>query len=214
MNSRRVFFIMIVIFALLVAALFGTVALSNNFLKAQSDKLVAAKLDQQSLNEQQSALIKAKKDLEKYSELKDIARAIVPQDKDQAKAVREIVQLADESGVSIESITFDDSSLGQKAAAPAASSENKTETAAAKPTATPVTQAKPVPGISGVYSIPITIISTKNNNQFSNFINFLSKLENNRRTAHVEKVSITPGTTPSGFEYINFSLTVSIFVKP
>lgn len=216
MNSRKVYFIMLGVVVLLIGALLGTVVLGNNFLKKQSETLLASKLDRQSLNEQQTALVKAKKDLEKYSELRDIARAIVPQDKDQAKAVREIVGFADETGVSLESITFDDSSLGQKAAAPvAASSEDKApETPVAKPTAPPITQAKPVEGIPGVYSLPIEIVSTKNNNQFNNFINFLAKLENNRRTAQVEKVSITPGTTPGGQEYINFSLTVNIFVQP
>ena len=215
MNSRKVYFIMLAVLVLLIGALIGTVVLGNNYLKKQSDSLLAAKLDQQSLNEQQTALIKAKKDLEKYRELRDIARAIVPQDKDQAKAVREIVRFADETGVSLESITFDDSSLGQKAAAPAPAAGGEGQAAAsepvAKPKTPPITQAQPVAGIPGVYSLPIEIVSTKNIN---NFINFLSKLENNRRTAQVEKVSITPGTTASGQEYINFSLTVNIFVQP
>jgi septum formation inhibitor MinC len=218
MNSRKVYFIMLAVLVLLIGALLGTVVMGNNYLKNQSDSLLAAKLDQQSLNEQQTALVKAKKDLEKYRELRDIARAIVPQDKDQAKAVREIVRFADETGVGLESITFDDSSLGQKAAAPAPAAGGETQTAAsepaAKPKTPPITQAQPVAGIPGVYSLPIEIVSTKNTNQFNNFINFLSKLENNRRTAQVEKVSITPGTTASGQEYINFSLTVNIFVQP
>lgn len=216
MNSRKFYFVMLGLFILLVGALVVTVVLGNNHLKKQSDGLLAAKIDQRSLNEQQTALVKAKKDLEKYSDLKDIARAIVPQDKDQAKAVREIVRLADETGVTLESITFDDSSLGQKPATPvAAPGEGQTAaTPTAKPATPPITQAKPVEGIPGVYSLPIEIVSTKNNNQFNNFINFLAKMENNRRTAQVEKVSITPGTTASGQEYINFTLTVNIFVKP
>ena len=218
MNSRKVYFIMLAVLVLLIGALLGTVVMGNNYLKKQSDSLLAAKLDQRSLNEQQTALVKAKKDLEKYRELRDIARAIVPQDKDQAKAVREIVRFADETGVGLESITFDDSSLGQKTATPAAAAGGEGQAAAgepaAKPKTPPITQAKPVEGIPGVYSLPIEIVSTKNTNQFNNFINFLSKLENNRRTAQVEKVIINPGTLPNGQEYINFSLTVNIFVQP
>lgn len=217
MNSRKVYFIMIGVLVILAGALVGTVIVGNTYLKKQSDSLVAAKLEQQSLNAQQTALIKAKKDLEKYRDLKSIARAIVPQDKDQAKAVREIVGFAQESGVTLESISFDDSTLGQAAAAPAATvpGEKTTPTAAAATATTPaITQAKPVPGIPGVYSVPIEIISTKNNNKFPNFLTFLGKLENSRRTAQVEKVSITPGRTTTGVEYINFSLTVNVFVKP
>lgn len=219
MNSRKMFFVMAGVLTLLICGLLTVVVVGNAYLARQSKELVAAKLDEKSLNEQQTALIKAKKDLQKYSELQGIARAIVPQDKNQAEAVREIVRFADESGVKLESITFDDSTLGQAPAAPApapageggSAATGQTPTAPAKP---PITQAKPAEGIPGVYTVPIVIGSTKNNNQFENFINFLSKMENNRRTAHVEKVSITPGTTPSGLEYINFSLTVNIFVKP
>lgn len=215
MTSRKMYYVMISLQVILVGVLLGVVLLGNSYLKSQSDKLVAAKLDSTSLNEQQTALIKAKKDLEKYRELQDIAKSIVPQDKDQAKAVREIVGFAQESGVTLESITFDDSSLGQAAAAPAAPAPGGEATTSTPATAAPaVTQSKPVPGIPGVFSVPITIVSTKNNNQFSNFISFLSKLENSRRTAQVEKISITPGVTPAGQEYINFSLTVNIFVKP
>jgi len=215
MNSRKVYFVMIGIFVLLVGALIGTVVVGNQYLKTQSTKLVAAKLDQQSLNEQQTALIKAKKDLEKYDDLLAVAKGIVPQDKDQAKAVREIVSLAQDTGVSLESITFDDSTLGQASAAPAVVTKTGQEqTAAAKTAVSPVTQGKAVEGIPGVYSVPINIVSTKNNNQFPNFIAFLGKLETGRRTAQVEKVSITPGVTAGGFEYINFNLTVNIFVKP
>ena len=213
MTSRKVYFVMIATLVLLVGTMLATVVVGNKYLKKQSDKLFAAKLDQQSLNEQQSALIKAKKDLQKYGELRDIAQSIVPQDKDQAKAVREIVRFSEETGVSLESISFDDSTLGQAAAAPVV--KTGTETVATPKAATsPVTQAQPVEGIPGVYSVPITIVSTKNSNNFSNFLGFLGKLENSRRTAQVEKVSITPGRTTSGVEYINFSLTVNIFVKP
>jgi len=214
MNSKRTYFIMIGVFVLLVGLLGATVFLGNDYLKKQSDKLVAAKLDRMSLNEQQTALIKAKKDLEKYRELRHIARSIVPQDKDQAKAVREIVELANASGVTLESISFDDSTLGQPAATAAPKQTGQEQTPKSTTETPPITQAKPVEGISGVYSLPITIVSTKNNNQFPNLITFLSKLENNRRTAHVEKVTITPGQSNTGKEYINFSLIVNIFVKP
>lgn len=215
MNSRKVFYVMLGILGLLVVVLGISVVLGNSYLQRQSDKLLEAKLNTESLQEQQTALIKAEKDLETYSDLQQIAKSIVPQDKDQARAVREIVRLASESGVTLESITFDDSSLGQAPAAPNAPPENG-QPVTPQPSSpnTPVTQAQPVEGIQGVYRLPIEITSTKNNNQYNNFISFLSRLENNRRTAQVEKISIIPGQTPGGQGYINFSLTVNIFVKP
>lgn len=213
MNSRTVYYAMIVALILCLALLGAVVVYGNKYLKSQSTQLMSAKLDQKSLNEQQTALIKAKKDLQKYSELQQVAKGIVPQDKDQARAVREIVNAANASGVTLESITFDDSTLGATSTAPKPTTGQDTTPTKSKPTS-PLTQVQPVEGIKGVYSMPIAIVSTKNNNQFENFVNFLSRLENNRRTAQVEKVTITPGTTQTGKEYINFSLTVNIFVKP
>lgn len=210
MNSRKTFFVMVSVTVLLIGVLLASVIVGLKYLGTQSEALLAAKLDQQSLTEQQAALIKAKDDLIKYADLQKITESIVPQDKDQAKSVREIVRFADESGVTLESISFDDSTLGQQPAAPSAPADGQ-------PSATPapsLTQAKPVPNIPGVFSLPIIIQSTQNNNQFPNFLSFLEKLENNRRTAQVEKISITPGETPAGKKYINFTLTVNIFVKP
>jgi hypothetical protein len=213
MNSRKVYYGMIAALVLCIALLGAVVVYGNKYLHKQSTKLMSAKLDQKSLNEQQTALIKAKRDLQKYSELQQVAKGIVPQDKDQARAVREIVNAASASGVTLESITFDDSTLGAKSTTPAPATGQDKAPTKSKPTS-PLTQVEPVDGIAGVYSMPIAIVSTKNNNQFANFVNFLGRLENNRRTAHVEEVSITPGTTQSGKDYINFSLTLNIFVKP
>lgn len=212
------YFVMIGLLVLVTGLLLATVVMGDRLLKKQSDKLFAAKLDQMSLNEQQTALTKAKRDLEKYSGLLNVAKGIVPQDKNQAQAVREIVQFANESGTSIESISYDDSSLGQSSSTPTASASGSqpagaTTTPADTPTS-PVTQAKPVSGMTGVYSVPIEIVSAKEVNQFSNLVTFLSKLENNRRTAQVEKISIQSGKTSTGREYINFSLTVNNYVKP
>ncbi len=223
MNSRKLYYVMIGLVILMVGGFVSIVIAGNNYLGQQADKLFAAKLDQKSLNEQQTALIKAKRDLQQYQELRSIAKTIVPQDKDQARAVREIVRIAEESGVSLESITFDDSNLGRAPVAPAPAQGGEPTTSdqtpaqpssASQSSAPPVTQAQPVTGIPGLFQVPVTIISTKDGNQFDNFILFLSKLENNRRTAQVEKVNITTGRTQTGQPFINFSLTVNIFVKP
>lgn len=215
MNSRKMFFVMIVVSALLVGGLGLTLFYGNAYLKSQSQELLEAKLDRKSLNEQQSALIKAKKDLEKYQELYDITKTIVPQDKDQAKAVREIVRFADESGVKLKSIAFDDSTLGTSSTTPKTADDGNNGTGVQpNESKSPITQAEPVSGLEGVYSVPVTVISTDNVNQFDALVSFLSKLENNRRTAQVEKVNIVSGTIPGIGPYLNFTLTINIFVKP
>lgn len=218
MSSRKMYFVMCGLVALLVCLLLGVLVIGNNQLQRQSEQLKAAKLDQQSLSEQQTALVKAKRDIEKYAELRDVAKSIVPQDKDQARAVREIDRYARESGVALKSIAFDDSTLGQQPAQPKAQPQQEGQATTPTPQtqtppANPLTQAKPVPNIPGVYSMPIIITSADDVNRYPNFISFLSKLENNRRTAQVVKISITP-VTKNGTNYVNFVLELNLFVKP
>jgi hypothetical protein len=213
MNSKRVFFLMIGVCVLLSAAVLGVVVAGNNILKQQAEKLVDLKLEDRLLDEQQAALTKANQDILEYEELENIAKTVVPQDKDQARAVREIVALARESGISIATISFPSSNLGAKVAPakPAAEGEAPAK-AAAVPT---ITQAKPVEGVPGVYALEMTITpNAERQVSYYQLLDFLEKLENNRRTAQVTSVKITPITDDGDNPYVSFSLTLNIFVKP
>ena len=112
MTSRRVFFVMLGVLGLSFVLLIGGVVAGDVLLKKQSTKLLSLKEDNQVLDEQQKAVLQAKKDIEKYADLEKIAKAIVPQDKDQAKSVREIVSLAEANGVKVVNISFPNSTLG------------------------------------------------------------------------------------------------------
>ena len=213
MSSKKFNLIMIGLTVLLgvaiIAALFG----ANALLKQQSKKLYDLKKQSLILNQQQLNLVQAKKDITKYSELEREAKLIVPQDKDQAEAVREIVNIAKASNVSISSIIFPTSTLGT---GPASSSTTGTPPAATTQSSTstksPVTQTQQVTGLKGVYVMPITVQSTNNPVPYSNFVNFLSKLEQNRRTSQVSTISIQPlGTDPS---QVNFTLIINAYIKP
>lgn len=181
--------------------LLGTVVYYGNLsLKTESAKLVDLKATNQSLETQQTNLITAKRDLEKYSDIDEITQEIVPQDKDQARAVREIVTLAGQSGFELESITFPQSNLG------ASSTTDKTTSNAT------ISQAVPVKGIKGVYSLE-AVITPKGNIPYSQFLSFLEKLENNRRTAQVSSIRIEPATGGDS-EFISFTLNINLFLKP
>lgn len=183
---------------LLTLGLIGSTILVNSMLKKQSDKLVAVKLDNKLLDEQQTALLAARKTVQKYAELNKIAQTIVPQDKDQAKAVRELVKIADESGIKLGAISFPASTLGQKQV---------------KGTAAAETQVKPVKGISGVLALEVNVQQDTNNpTTYPNLINFLSKLESNRRTAQVTSVTVQP--TPKDRTKLTFNLVLNIYIKP
>lgn len=198
---------------LLCLVLIGVTVAGNVIFKKQSDKLVSVKAKGQVAEQQKVSLAQAKKDIEKYNDLDKIAKTVVPQDKDQAKTVREINKIAADSGITIQQITFATSNLGQAAPKQSTSSEegdsasqNKTQQ-----NATTISQVKPVEGINGVYSLEIVINSGDDPVSYYGFLEFLQKLEGNRRTAHVSEITVSPTENGSG---VTFTLKLNAYLKP
>jgi len=209
MNAKRVFWLMSGLVAILSGLAITGVVIGNVFLQKQSAKLFELKLQNSVLDEEQASLVQANKDVEKYAELEKIAKTIVPQDKDQANAVREIVSLADSSGVTLKSVTFPTSTLGQ-AAVVTPSTGGTTPKASQTPT---LTQVKAVDGIPGVFSMEISISSDDTKPiSYRAFLDFLTKLEQNRRTAQVSTISIQPNT--KALDSLSFNITVNVYIKP
>lgn len=203
MNSKRMFYVMCACLGIFTLAVVGSAYMATQLLKQQAVKLDGLKLKNEVLQHEQTSLIKAKQDIEKYRELERIAKSIVPQDKDQALTVREIVKIAGESGISPESITFPASTLGATkpgATAPAAGSTN-------------LTQLTPVKTLPGVYIQQITITqSDKGAVPYDKFIGFLARLEQNRRTAQVSNIVLQPSATNRNM--LAFTLTLDEYIKP
>lgn len=217
MTSKKMFFVMIGLVGLCAVLIIAAAVGGDLLLQKQSQKLVGLKLDNQVLEGQQTALSQAKKDLEKYSELETIAKQVVPQDKDQARATREIITIAAASGIKISSIGFPASTLGQalpKAAADAdASKTGSSSTTPTTPAAPAVSQVKPVSGIEGLYQLDITVTSDPTSPAtYAKLIDFLKRLEQNRRTAQVTQISITPDSLNR--TNLNFTLTITLYIKP
>lgn len=216
MNSKRMHVLMIGCVVVLFGGLLAVIYFGDQILQTKSKKLVELKLDNKVIDEQQIALRQANKDIEKYAELDKIARQIVPQDKDQAKTVREIMKIAEQSGIKLSAINFPASNLGQATpkAAPSSDDSNKNSgNTPAKPTTPPVTQVKPADGVPGLYTMEITIQQDSNKPiPYSRLIDFLSRLENNRRTAQVTSVTIQPNTQDRS--KLTFNLIVNVYIKP
>lgn len=225
MNSKKAYTITMGIFALLCISIFVTTFLSLKIISKESKKLVEIKLQNEVLDQQQKALVDAKKLANRYADLDKIARTIVPQDKDQAKVVRDIVEIARQTkadpnnprdpGINLENISFPASSLG--ATAPKTSSSASGSSSSSTPSSSTSnqkeTQVTPVSGIPGVYVMAINIVQDPDQPiSYDQLINFLEKLENNRRTAHVSNVEIKPKRENN--KYLNFSLTVNAYIKP
>lgn len=211
MNSKQLNRILLISLALLVLGLFGGTYLINGNLQKRSESVVKKRAEVYKLEQEQNSLVRAKKDVQTYRPLAQIAKNIVPQDKDQAQTVREIVGIAERNGISLGSITFPTSTLGQaavkstKGAKPAAGSGTSNNSA--------LSQLVPVSDIPGVYSLQIIVTSdTDSPVSYSKFLSFLDALEHNRRTALVSSISINPDEdNPNN---VAFTLTLDEYIKP
>lgn len=218
MTSKRLHTVLLAGLALLFLGLIGGTYATNKLLTSQADKLTALKAKSMALDQEQLSLSRAKKDIKKYDSLDKIAQAVVPQDKNQAEAVREIVNIAAANDVSLASISFPASTLGSLPGGVAAPSASGSAAAGPTPSAGSskagsLSQLTPLKNIPGVYQLPITIKGDTNNPvQYEKFINFLSDLEHNRRTAQVETITLQP--TIGNRDYVTFELTLSEYIKP
>lgn len=200
MTPKRLFYLLLITVSLLFIATISTGYVANSVLSQQAEKLRQLKAESEATRELQSLLQKNKSDIKRYSDLNEIAKAVVPQDKDQALTVREIVKIANDSGITnLTSINFPASTLGG--------------TASGGSQAGGLSQVIPVKGISGVYLLPITVtVDSSNPVSYSQFTTFLQRLEQNRRTAQVSEITITPD--PKNPSTIAFVITLNEYIKP
>ena len=200
MKAKQLYFVLIALVVLLLGGFLGVAYGANKLMSRQAQKLSKLRADSTALDDEQVSLSKNKQDVAKYGELNTIAETIVPQDKDQAEAVREIVNLAAQSGIGkLSSIVFPSSELGNIAAG---THENPD-----------LTQLVAVKGMPGVYQLQITITqSTSDEVDYGQFTTFLSKLEQNRRTAQVSSITVQPDVTHPG--KVAFTLVINEFIKP
>jgi hypothetical protein len=199
LDSRKLCFGLIALLILLGAGFIMSTREANALLEHKSAALVNLKAENLAAVDQQAQLDVDKSDVSKYAELNTIAESVVPQDKDQAEAVQEIVNLATESGIpKLSSIAFPPSTLG---------------TGASSGSTKGLTQVSTVKGIPGVYDLQITVSQASGSPvSYANFITFLSKLEQNRRTAEVNSINVQPEDSNPG--QIAFTLVIDEYIRP
>lgn len=205
MNSKRAHLVFIVVIGLLLLGLLAGAAGVNKLLTKKSQELVALKAQSQALSQQQVSLRTAKQDIKKYAELEKIAKTVVPEDKNQAEAVREIVNIAAAHNVKLASVTFPASTLGTSPTGTAKPSANSQKDK--------LSQLEPVKNIPGVYLLVITVSGDANQPvSYNNFIAFLTDLEHNRRTAQVNSITLQPSAGNPNL--LTFSLDLNGYIKP
>lgn len=205
MSSKKLYYILVGLVCLLTIGLvFGTYQ-ANKLLTSRANTLTKLKATSLALEEQQQSIKDSKRDIAKYAELDKIAKSVVPEDKDQAQTVREIVKIADKYDIKLAAISFPASTLGtSKTGAPTTSTNTK---------AAALSQLVSVKNIPGVYQLQINVQSDSANPvSYSNFVNFLSALERNRRTAQVSSINLEPNALNRNL--LAFTLTLNQYIKP
>lgn len=194
MKSRQLFFGLTALVLLLSLGVVGAGVGANTLLATKSNELSKLKAKEQVMDDTQANLNRSKSDLKRYAELNDIAKTIVPQDKDQTQTVREIVKIAKDSGINhLSSVTFPSSTLGTIGSSA-------------------LTQLTLVKGMAGVYTLPITVaVNEESAVSYSQLIAFLNGLEQNRRTAQVASLTLTPS---EGSSNIAFTIVINEYIKP
>lgn len=216
MTSKRLYMVLLGCIGLLAVALVAGTYGTRSLLASRAQALTKLKAQSAALDQEQLSLKKAQKDIKTYADLVKITKAVVPEDKDQAEAVREIVNIAADNSIDLASITFPASSLGGTATGSTVASPTTTSiptAASGNSKSGALSQLTPVKGISGVYAQQITVTSSiARPVPYSKFINFLSALEHNRRTAQVNTISIQPDKNNSGL--LSFTLGLNEYIKP
>ena len=199
MNSKRLNWILMGGLGLLVIGLIASAYKVNVMLSKEALHVTDLKAKSLALTKEQDILNNAKQDLAKYSSLNQIAKSVVPQDKNQADAVREIVNIAQANGISLSAINFPASTLGS--------------TSSGTATTFSTSQLVAVANIPGVYQLTITVVGDSNKPvAYDKFISFLNALEHNRRTAQVSTMTIQPSSTDKNL--LTFILTLNEYIKP
>ena len=215
MNAKRTYYLLIGLTVVILMATVGVLYLASSLLSKNSQKLVEYKAENAGIEQSKKIYNKAAIDLKKYQPLKAAVDEALPKEKDQAKAVKEIYQIASETGIQIEEIKFTDSTLGQKAkpttTTPTDNSSASTAPKESTPATPSITQAKPIKNISGVLGIEMTLKIKPNTTggtiDYNRFINFIDQLSLNRRSVQITNVTIAPKLKSA-------ELTTLIFVKP
>lgn len=208
MNSKQLHSLLLTTIGILIITLIGGAYITNLKLTKRADSLLALKARNMALSEQQLSLTKAKKDIKQYAGLKKITQSIVPEDKNQAAAVREIVAIAAANKISLAGFNFPASTLGNTTIATPGVAAPKANAQTGK-----LSQLTPVKNIPGVYNLLITVQGdTTKPVTYNKFVSFLDALEHNRRTAQVSAITIAPNADNRNL--ISFTLSLNEYIKP
>src|SRR4051812_28054755 len=98
MTAQRLRLILLAMLGLGIVIFLASASLGLSKLSAKSEDMVGLKNQSQLLEAQLDSLTSAKKEIQQFGYFKEIAKTVIPADKDQARAVLDLSQFADQSG--------------------------------------------------------------------------------------------------------------------
>lgn len=218
-NAKRLSYVLGALLFLQAVGMISLAVFANSWLTSKSENIVTLKLDTALLEAKQEVNQQALVDLDKYEATRVLLEKIVPKSKDQAKTIGELQTIAEETGVTIGTMTFPASELGNSTTNVAVVG---TSLSAAASNTNAVSQAKPVSNIPGLLGIEVSLSQIDKKGQpsgtgtsYKQLIAFLEAVEKNRRTMQIKTLQVLPIKSSTGsISGYSLTLTMNIFVKP
>lgn len=228
MNAQKTYRLLVSAFIIGLASSFLLLYYASQWLNASGNELSSLRNEVASLDKQRNDLDNARRLLKDYEFERSLLPQVLPKDKDQARVIREINQIADLVDLNIASISFPSSTLGTQTLRAPTQAESSTPTsngsatsADQAPAPKSVSQATPVKDIPGVQSVEITLgaINSKKlpkdtGMRYDEMIDFIRLLERNQRTIQIRSLGIIQKSPINGEPVFGLDIALSIFLKP
>lgn len=190
-RAKRAFYLLLALNIALIGGIAGTFLLANKIAGQKSMEISLLKADIETNDTTLTNYKQLEQTLKKNKEVEEIAQQVLPQDKNQSAALTQLDEFSAQTGVKIKQVTFNPGTTDTK-----------------KATGPTLTTPSSLKGVS-ILNVSVRCDKT----QYENLLNFLKKIENNRRRMQVKSVSLSPSTQVLG-QLDQVNLTIDIYLKP
>lgn len=189
-RAKRAYFALIVVNILLIGAIAGTYYFTNKVAKEKSSKIASLKADIESNDQAILNFKNLEQTVEKNKDFEKVVEQVLPKDKEQAVALAELDKFSRESGVPIKQISYSNGTATGKNTGPTLTSPSN---------------------LKGVLVTTVSIRSDKA--KYEQVLDFLNRLEQNRRHMQVTSITLTPSSQVIGL-IDSVDITLDIYLKP
>lgn len=188
-STKRTFYALLAINVILVGCIVGVYFFATKYAKQKSTEIAVLKADIETNDQKLTSYKELESSLSKSKELEQIAKEVLPQDKNQSVALNEIEEFAKNAGINIKQITFNTPS-GKATSGPTLTSPSS---------------------LKGVSVLSVGVKADKM--QYEQLLAFLKEVESNRRRMQVTSISLAPSTTSLG-TLERADLSIDVYLKP